>query len=142
MTKVIPSLSEIGWITESKKILNNLVSYYILTDAAQSLAYQGNLINLPETYYKYINDPDGMANAVSRDLESLLSRYFQMVDVETEAKDLGDSRYAVLIYASVVDDAGVRVELSRVTQIDSTGLRRIVEINNRGDARNLMTNLG
>lgn len=142
MTKVIPSLSENGWITESKKILNNLVSYYILTDAAQSLAYQGNLINLPETYYKYINDPDGMANAVSRDLESLLSRYFQMVDVETEAKDLGDSRYAVLIYASVVDDAGVRVELSRVTQIDSTGLRRIVEINNRGDARNLMANLG
>lgn len=142
MTKVIPSLSENGWITESKKILNNLVSYYILTDAAQSLAYQGNLINLPETYYKYINDPDGMANAVSRDLESLLSRYFQMVDVETEAKDLGDSRYAVLIYASVVDDDGVRVELSRVTQIDSTGLRRIVEINNRGDARNLMANLG
>ena len=142
MTKVIPSLSENGWITESKKILNNLVSYYILTDAAQSLAYQGNLINLPETYYKYINDPDGMANAVSRDLESLLSRYFQMVYVETEAKDLGDSRYAVLIYASVVDDSGVRIELNRVTQIDSTGLRRIVEINNRGDARNLMTNLG
>lgn len=141
MTKVIPSLSEQGWITESKKILNNLVSYYILTDAAQSLAYQNNLINLPETYYKYINDPDGMASAVTRDLESLLSRYFQMVDVETEAKDLGDSRYAILIYASVVDDTNTKIELSRVTQIDSTGLRRIVEINNRGDARTLLVNL-
>lgn len=141
MTKVIPSLSEQGWITESKKILNNLVSYYILTDAAQSLAYQNNLINLPETYYKYINDPDGMASAVTRDLESLLSRYFQMVDVETEAKDLGDSRYAILIYASVVDETNTKIELSRVTQIDSTGLRRIVEINNRGDARTLLINL-
>lgn len=141
MTKVIPSLSEQGWITESKKILNNLVSYYILTDAAQSLAYQNNLINLPETYYKYINDPDGMASAVTRDLESLLSRYFQMVDVETETKDLGDSRYAILIYASVVDDTNTKIELSRVTQIDSTGLRRIVEINNRGDARTLLVNL-
>ncbi len=141
MTKVIPSLSEQGWITESKKILNNLVSYYILTDAAQSLAYQNNLINLPETYYKYINDPDGMASAVTRDLESLLSRYFQMVDVETEAKDLGDSRYAILIYASVVDETNTKIELSRVTQIDSTGLRRIVEINNRGDARTLLVNL-
>lgn len=141
MTKVIPSLSEQGWITESKKILNNLVSYYILTDAAQSLAYQNNLINLPETYYKYINDPDGMASAVTRDLESLLSRYFQMVDVETETKDLGDSRYAILIYASVVDETNTKIELSRVTQIDSTGLRRIVEINNRGDARTLLVNL-
>lgn len=141
MTKVIPSLSEQGWITESKKILNNLVSYYILTDAAQSLAYQNNLINLPETYYKYINDPDGMASAVTRDLESLLSRYFQMVDVESEAKDLGDSRYAILIYASVVDETNTKIELSRVTQIDSTGLRRIVEINNRGDARTLLVNL-
>ncbi len=141
MTKVIPSLSEQGWITESKKILNNLVSYYILTDAAQSLAYQNNLINLPETYYKYINDPDGMASAVTRDLESLLSRYFQMVDVETETKDLGDSRYAILIYVSVVDETNTKIELSRVTQIDSTGLRRIVEINNRGDARTLLVNL-
>jgi len=141
MTKVIPSLSEQGWITESKKILNNLVSYYILTDAAQSLAYQNNLINLPETYYKYINDPDGMASAVARDLESLLSRYFQLVDVETETKDLGDSRYAILIYASVVDETNAKIELSRVTQIDSTGLRRIVEINNRGDARTLLVNL-
>lgn len=141
MTKVIPSLSEQGWITESKKILNNLVSYYILTDAAQSLAYQNNLINLPETYYKYINDPDGMASAVTRDLESLLSRYFQLVDVETETKDLGDSRYAILIYASVVDETNAKIELSRVTQIDSTGLRRIVEINNRGDARTLLVNL-
>lgn len=141
MTKAIASLSEHGWITDSKKMLNQLISYYILTDSGQSLAYQNNLINLPKTYYEYINDPDGMASAVKRDLDNLLSRYFQIVDVQTDIRDMGDGRFAILIYAAVVDDGNVRTELSKITQINTTGLRQILEVNNYGDGKNVLINL-
>lgn len=133
MTAVIASLSEQGWISDSYKILNNTVSYYILTDAAQSLMFEGNLISLPETYYKYINQPVEMASAVKTDLEKMLSRYFSVAEVNTEAKALSDSKYAILLYAAAVTEDGTRIELSKVVEISTTGLRKIIEVNNYGD---------
>ena len=133
MVAVVPSLSEQGWISDSYKILNNTVSYYILTDAAQSLMFEGNLISLPETYYKYINQPVEMASAVKTDLEKMLSRYFSVAEVNTEAKALSDSKYAILLYAAAVTEDGTRIELSKVVEISTTGLRKIIEVNNYGD---------
>lgn len=133
MGKVIGSLSEQGWITDSSKILNSVVSYYILTDSAQSLVFQNNLINLPQTYYLYINDPDAMSAAIKTDLDKLISRYFQSVDVTTEVKPLSDSKYAILLYVSVIDDENTKIDLSKVVEINTTGLRKVIEVNNYGD---------
>lgn len=133
MTAVIASLSEQGWITDNAKILNNIVSYYILTDAAQTLLFEGNLVSLPQTYYNYINDPVSMASAVKSDLDKLISRYFAIADVNTEAKQLTDSKYGILLYAAAVTDDGTRIDLSRVVEISTTGLRKIIEVNNYGD---------
>jgi len=141
MSKVIASLSDQGWVFDGPKTLNALLSYYILTDAGQSLVFQNNLINLPQTYYKYINDPQAMANAVKNDLDKLLGRYFQSVDVLTQAKATTDSKYAILIYATVVDENNTKINLARVTEIDSTGLRKILEVNNYGDAQSMLSSL-
>ena len=135
MAKVIASLSEQAWVSDTPKILNHLFSYYILTDSAQSLVFQDNLINLPATYHRHINDPAGMASAVKTDLDTLLSRYFPAVEVSAETKQLTESRYGISLYASVIDEQGVKVELARVAEIDTSDLRRVIEVNNYGDAR-------
>lgn len=141
MSKVVASLSEQGWVTDSSKILSNLFAYYILTDGAQTLVFKGNLINLPATYHQYLNDPDSMRAAIKSDLDKLLSRYFTDVDVATTVKALTDSQYAILLYATVVDDDGVKIELSKVVQIDTTGLRKVIDVNNYGDGEVLLHNL-
>lgn len=141
MTAVIASLSEQGWITDSYKILNNIVSYYILTDAAQTLMFNGNLTSLPETYYKYINDPVGMASAMKSDLDKLLSRYFSIAEVETDVKQLSDSKYGILLHAAAVTDDGTRIDLSKVVEISTSGLRKIIEVNNFGDGLSYLKNL-
>lgn len=133
MSAVVASLSEQGWITDSAKILNSIVSYYILTDAAQTLIFKDNLISLPETYYKHINEPIEMASAVKTDLDKLISRHFPIAEVNTEAKQLSDSKYAILLYAAAVTEEGTRIDLSRVVEISTTGLRKIIEVNNFGD---------
>lgn len=141
MTVVIASLSEQGWITDPYKILNNIVSYYILTDAAQTLMFKDALTSLPETYYKYINEPIEMASAVKTDLDRLISRYFPIAEVETDTKQLSDSKYGVLLHAAAVTEDGTRIELSKVVEISTSGLRKIIEVNNFGDGISYLKSL-
>lgn len=133
MGKVIGSLSDLGWVDNSETLLSKLLGYYILTDSAQSVIFQNNLINLPQSYYEYINDPQGMATRVKNDLDTLLSRYFSMVEVETEAVAKTESIYGILLYATVVDDKGIKVNLGKVAEISSTGVTKVISINNYGD---------
>lgn len=141
MTITIGSLSDQGWVQDSKKLLNLAVSYYILTDGGQSLVFQGNLINLPYTYFLYINEPDLMANTVKSDLDKLLSRYFSIVDVETETKLIREGEYGILLYASVIDDSGVKIELSKVVEMSTEGLKRVIDVNNYGDGKAMLGSL-
>jgi len=131
--KVIGSLSDLGWVDNSEALLSKLLGYYILTDSAQSVIFQNNLINLPQSYYEYINDPQGMATRIKNDLDTLLSRYFSMVEVETEAVAKTESVYGILLYATVVDDKGIKVNLGKVAEISSTGVTKVISINNYGD---------
>lgn len=133
MGKVIASLSDLGWVTSSETILSKLLGYYILTDSAQSVIFQGNLINLPQAYYEFINDPDGMAVRVKSDLDKLLSRYFEMVEVSTEVVAKTDSMFGVLLYATVIDKDGIKVNLGKVVDLSSTGVSNVININNYGD---------
>lgn len=130
---MIPSLSELAYVTSSKDILSHLISYYILSDAAQSITFQDNIINLPETYYKNINDPDGMMSGVKDDLDKLLSRYFVNVDVITQVKELSSKKFAILLYVAVIDEESIKTELTKVAEINSAGLRKILAMNNFGD---------
>lgn len=133
MTGTIPSLTEEGWVSSSKDVLAYNLAHYILSDAQQSIAYKGNIINLPETYYLHINDPIGMASAVKSDLERLLGRYFISTDVVTDIKEISSKSFAILIYASVIDKENIKHELTRVTEVSSSGVRNIIEMNNYGD---------
>ncbi len=133
MSGVIASLSDLGWVENSETILSKLLGYYILTDSAQSVIFQGNLINLPQSYFEYINDPEGMATRMKSDLDKLLSRYFEIVDVETEAVAKTDSVFGVLLYATVIDSKGIKVNLGKVAELSSTGVTNVININNYGD---------
>ncbi len=129
----IPSLTEEGWVTDSLAKLAFIMSYYILTDIAQTIAFQGNIISLPYTYYRYINEPSKMAHTVKQDLENLLNRYFPIVDVIVKAKEKTKKEYAILIYAAVIDNNGKKYDLTRVAEVNTEGYRRIISMNNYGD---------
>ena len=142
MSKVaIASISDQGWVTDSSKILNAVMSQYILTDAMQSVVFTSSLTSLPKTYYKFINEPESMAAGVRDDLDKLLSKYFPMVEVETQTKMLTDKSAAVLIYAAVIDDAGIKVELSKVAQVSTSGLRKAIDMSNYGTGRAYIASL-
>lgn len=128
------SLSEQGWISDNRTILANCISNYLNTDAAQSMLFSRNLVSLAQTYFQYINDPDGMASAISSDLNTILSAYFADVDVYAEPKKLTERHYAISLRVGVISEEGIRYDLARVMEIDTDSLRKIIELNNYGDA--------
>ena len=141
MVAAIASISEDGWVTDSTKILDYVLSHYILTDNMQSLVFQGKLISLSYTYFQYINDPDNMAIQVTSDLQTLLGRYFQTTDVLVETRELDNKKYAIAVYAAAIDSKGVKVDISKAIQIDTSRSRQVVNLNNYGDAVDLINSL-
>lgn len=141
MSIVVPSLSEQGWITSTPRMLEKIISYYITTDGAQSLVFKDRLVNLPTTYFKNINDPDGMERAMSVDLEELLARYFEDSEVITEAQEKTPSNYGIILSVSVIGKDGVKADLHRVLEMSDSGLRKVINISNYGSARQVLNSL-
>lgn len=129
----VGSLSDKGWISDDKGTVSYVFSSYMLTDAAQSLLYEGSLISLPYTYYLYINEPDKMASAIISDLARLMGYYFSTVDVKARAKQISGSHYSIIMEVSVISETGERIQLARLMEIDNDDLRKIININNYGD---------
>lgn len=134
----IAAVSDLGWVEDSATTLNHLFSVYLLTDAAQSLLYQGSMISMSQTYYNHINDPVGMAAQVASDLQELMGKYFVQVEVQCKAREITSKYYAVVITATVMTEASERLELSKVMEIDSSNLRKIIDVNNYGDGLTLI----
>lgn len=137
----IASLSEQGWVSDPRAVLNYVLTCYMLTDAAQTLAFEGNVRSLAETYYKHINDPDAMASKMASDLTVMLDHYFVHVDVSANAKEVSGKHYAVILRASVMTEEGERLDLAKVMEIDGQSLRKIIEVNNYGDAQSMLSHL-
>lgn len=138
IVKVLPSLSEKGWVSDSKTVLAKILSFYILTDSAQSLLFKGNVINLPQTYQEHINEPMDMSAAMRSELTRLLERYFPTVEVNVKVKQEEKALATILLFAEVIDSNGVMANLGKVLEIDTEGLRRTVDVNNWGDGQTML----
>jgi len=82
-----------------------------------------------------------MSAGIKTDLDKLLSRYFGIVEVETNVKKLTESRYAILLYGAVIDNESNRIEISKVVDINTTGLRKVIDVNNYGDGLAMLSSL-
>lgn len=130
----IGSLSDQGWVSDPAATLNYLLTCYLLTDVGQTLLFKGNVTSLSYTYHLYINEPEQMATAVSSDLTTLLERYFAQVQVRCKSKLIEGATYGILIQAIAITQDGERVELSKVMEISTNNLRKIIHANNYGEA--------
>lgn len=129
----IASLSDKGWVSDSRTSLGYMFNCYILTDVAQTLLFGGKLISLPETYHRFINDPPGMANQIVSDLSKLLGYYFPHVDVRARSKQISGSQYGIIMEVTVLTDTGERIQLAKLVELNTDGIRKNLDIINYGD---------
>ena len=74
-----------------------------------------------------------MATAMKSDLESMLGYYFPGVEVVTEAKEGVNSSYTILLYCTVLTEEGIKIELSKVVTMETSSLRKVINVNNYGE---------
>lgn len=141
MVKAVPSLTDLGWVVEAPIALSKIISYYIMTDGSQTTIFADNVYNLPLSYYKHINDPDGMRLEIQSDLEGLLNRYFDNHDVEVTIKALSDSKYAILLYVAVFDELGKIHKLSKVIEMNIGGIKNVIDVMNQGEGTRYLNQL-
>lgn len=137
----IGSLSDQGWVSDPAAILNYLITCYLLTDVGQTLLFKGNVTSMAYTYHLHINEPEQMATAVMSDLTGLLERYYTQVQVRCKAKLIEGSNYGILLQAIAVTEQGERVELSKVMEISTNNLRKIIHAGNYGDANEVFNSI-
>lgn len=139
MQRPVNSLSDKGFIESPKLILSRKIADYILTDAAQSLTMKEELISLPATYHRFINDPEGMARQVREDVQNLLGHYFDSVeDIRADVEMDDKASATIALYATVRDVYGKEHGLGNIVYMDPDGLGKVVGINNYGDALRYM----
>lgn len=133
---VVPSLSENGWVTNPAKIIDFIVSYYFLTDEAQTYLFDTNLKSLPATYYRNQNEIERFKRDVKDEITSLLSPHFATIEVNVRSeRKVGDeNQWVVFISMQATREDGTRYELHKITELENSVTSRVFTFNNFGEA--------
>lgn len=139
---IYPTLSERGFISSTEGILSEILSNYYLTDEQQELVYRKEIISLPKTYFRHINNPEAFKDRVLIELETLLKFHFEVVEVQGEVRidPANGTRANIAIFASVVDSYGEKFSLGKVNRVTEEGFdfTKVIDILNYGDRHQYM----
>lgn len=131
-TIVFPSLSEDGWVTETNKLADKLMSSFFTSEFSQSYTYYGSISSFPYILAMYGHDPVTMAAHTEDQLMQLFSRYFQEVQVNCEEykSDNQTNQAAITIAITFTDSHGVTSDLTKLLELENTKIKQIININN------------
>lgn len=129
---VFPSLSRDGWVTDTTKMADKVLSCFFTSEFSQSYTYNGNITSFPYILATTGDDPPRMARVVEEQLTRLLSRYFNNVQVDSEevTNQEDPNKGAISIAATFDDENGVKTELVKILELQNTDIRRIINVNN------------
>lgn len=132
MSTLLPTLSTSSWVTDSNKILDRILSYFIVADYSQSIIYFGNVTSLPKIIQSNQGNIPRTISAIESQLSLMINRYFKESTVEVVDKTNSDepSKVILSIYVSAVDFEGKTVNFGKLLEIQDTIVKKIVDINN------------
>lgn len=130
---VVPILDDRAWYTESLASLDMLFTRYITSDKSQSTILKDKVYSLAYTIQQHNNDHSTMESTINNDLTSLLSNYYNEIDINVGiAINNGDGSYTLRIYIDTVDNKNQRNSLFKAIQIEDSNIVKIFDINRNG----------
>lgn len=132
----VPTLSPQGFVVSTGDKLDRLLSYYFTTDTNQSNIFKGETISFQETVANYQRQPTLLCDRMKTELTAYLERYFTIVTVIVEYKDLkegiDDGPYELIIDAMVGDSFDDQQRLFKNARMEDGVLTAIFTYNNSG----------
>ena len=124
MTKIVPTLTMDGFVSYTPHMLSKLYEYFLTANYSQTVAYYGDISSLDYLVKKNSNNIDELKNDIHDTLNTLLSRYWGIVEVESDIVKLEEDKelYTINISIKVTDDTGAIYTLEEVASIDNSTL--------------------
>lgn len=131
-TRVMPSLSEDGWVSDPLQIADYLMSHYFLSEYSQTALFPKEVSSLPYVIYENQGNPSKTAEKVKTGLTTYFSRYFNNVVVQSSYRDDEEdpSRSIIDCFIEFVDHTGKTLNFSKSAELINGKFSRIVFINN------------
>lgn len=129
---VLPSLSEDGWVDNSAKIADYMLSHFFVADYSQSYIYHTYVSSLPWILTQNQGNMGKTCSEVQNVLSAYFMRYFNNVVVEvTEVPNTENPSYGqISIYVRFTDVAGNEIVLGKVVQTSGNVIQKIINISN------------
>lgn len=134
-TKVIATLSTIGYVKDPEQRLDRLMAYYLTSHYSQSTVFRGNIMSLQKQLREYGNDPTELVTRVTDEMTSYLAQEFQGVTVRirTDIPNKEDPGRINMTVEAVVSAEGRNFSLARVVETRNAVIVNIINLNNEGN---------
>ena len=128
----MPSLSEDGWVTDSVKVADYLLSHFFLSEYSQTYIYHQQVSSLPWILQVTQGDMSATIDKTRRTLSEYFSRYFNNVEVEVldVTSEETPSKAAISIYIKFTDKEGKEHVFGKFLEMADLTITKIVNINN------------
>lgn len=132
--KFYPSLSEDGWVNNSVKIADKLLSDFFISDFSQTYLYSGAVSSFPWIIQNKQGNITETAVLVQSTLNVYFSRYFNNVVVESQDQTSADSpsKGQITLYVKFTDDDGIEYVVGKLLEITDMNITKIINLNNNG----------
>lgn len=132
--KLLPTLSDDGWVSDSRKKADYLLAHFFESDYSQTALYLGNVSSLSWVMQEGNNDMPKTVRLLRDTINDYLSRYFESVETEVSVNEANQpSSYVYLnIYIGFTDSEGKEYTLSRLLETIDGKLNKVIKNNNLG----------
>lgn len=132
--KHYPSLSEDGWVNNSVKLADKLLSDFFISDYSQTYLYSGAVSSFPWIIQNKQGNVTETAALVQSTLNVYFSRYFNNVVVESQDQTSADSpsKGQITLYVKFTDDDGIEYVVGKLLEIADMNITKIINLNNNG----------
>ena len=125
-----PSLTTDGWTDEPLKVIDYCLLNFFSSLHSQSNMFFGKVLSFAFLTQKNKNDPEGLATDIASEITSLLTQYFNNVQVTTKVIPSNNTRREIIISGHMQSNTGEIYDLSRVFTMENSSLISVLSINN------------
>lgn len=129
----VPTLSTLGWVSDSVTKFDRLLSHFFLADYNQTYLYRGFVTSLTRIIQKNGSNTVGLLRELESSLQSYLMAYYVRVEVtarlaSSEAENPSSKVEVVLTIG--IGEGSTQSVYSRLLQSSDSKLDKIIELNN------------
>lgn len=126
MSRSLPTLSTDGLVSSVQRKMDRLFAYYRVSQASQSIIYDGKILSFPKRMEEYDSDILKLQQNIQNDIDLLFGRHFELYEAQVKIIDHPNEKGQYLIrFVVTVNENGKVYNLSEAVDIIDGKIKRV-----------------